>query len=273
MTRNHHTVNAVLDSENAYSFTGKERDEETGYSYFGARYYDCDLSGLFLSVDPMADKYPSISPYAYCAWNPVKLVDPSGDSCVFMDESAKQTFNNTYNKINTEILDLENKGKTTGFRYCELKKMKECFDGVICSQTTFYYSSTPNVDDKGNTILNGGATYVKPSVHGVCVDVCKNSEETIVHETRHAYGYHIGEWGVDKNVVINGCYGLINYDYMDEFEAYRMENYYENWMLGSSYKEDWQIRHDIKQLYGSNAHLSRIIPEFIQYSQKKPYKQ
>ena len=26
----------------------------------------------------MADKYPSISPYAYCAWNPVRLVDPKG---------------------------------------------------------------------------------------------------------------------------------------------------------------------------------------------------
>ncbi len=60
------------------TFTGKEKDAETGYSYFGARYYDSDLSGLFLSVDPMADKYPSISPYAYCAWNPVKLVDPDG---------------------------------------------------------------------------------------------------------------------------------------------------------------------------------------------------
>ena len=50
----------------------------TSFYYFGARYYDCDLSGLFLSVDPMSDKYPSISPYAYCAWNPVKLVDPDG---------------------------------------------------------------------------------------------------------------------------------------------------------------------------------------------------
>ena len=27
----------------------------------------------------MADKYPSISPYAYCAWTPVKLVDPDGN--------------------------------------------------------------------------------------------------------------------------------------------------------------------------------------------------
>ena len=64
--------------QNPSPFTGKERDRETGFSYFGARYYDSDLSGLILSVDPMADKYPNISPYAYCAWNPTKLVDVDG---------------------------------------------------------------------------------------------------------------------------------------------------------------------------------------------------
>ena len=61
------------------NFTGKERDEETGYGYFGARYMDHELMTMWLSVDPMADKYPAISPYAYCAWNPVKLVDPDGN--------------------------------------------------------------------------------------------------------------------------------------------------------------------------------------------------
>ena len=65
--------------------TGKERDSETGFSYFGARYYDSDILTGWLSVDPMADKYPSLSPYAYCAWNPVKLVDPDGeDPDIFM---------------------------------------------------------------------------------------------------------------------------------------------------------------------------------------------
>ena len=58
-------------------FSGKEKDSETGYHYFGARYYNSDLS-LWLSVDPMSDKYPSLSPYNYCAWNPMKLVDPDG---------------------------------------------------------------------------------------------------------------------------------------------------------------------------------------------------
>ena len=61
-------------------FTGKERDEETGYGYFGARYMDHELITSFLSVDRYADKYPSISPYAYCAWNPIKLTDPTGDT-------------------------------------------------------------------------------------------------------------------------------------------------------------------------------------------------
>ena len=74
-----------------FTFTGKERDEETGFSYFGARYYDSDLSVLFLSVDPMADKYPNISPYAYCAWNPVKFVDPDGRDGVLIVDTYKKT--------------------------------------------------------------------------------------------------------------------------------------------------------------------------------------
>ena len=61
------------------NFTGKELDEETGYGYFGARYMDHELMTGWLSVDPMADKYPSMSPYNYCAWNPLKLVDPDGN--------------------------------------------------------------------------------------------------------------------------------------------------------------------------------------------------
>ena len=61
----------------AYKFNGKEKDDETGYSYYGARYYTDRLS-IWLSVDPLADKYPHLSPYAYCADNPVMLVDPDG---------------------------------------------------------------------------------------------------------------------------------------------------------------------------------------------------
>ena len=53
-----------------FTFSAKEKDLETGLSYFGSRYYSSDLS-IWLSVDPMSDKYPSLSPYTYCANNPV----------------------------------------------------------------------------------------------------------------------------------------------------------------------------------------------------------
>ena len=42
-----------------------------------ARYYNSDLS-IWLSVDPLVDKYPNLSPYTYCANNPVGLVDKDG---------------------------------------------------------------------------------------------------------------------------------------------------------------------------------------------------
>ena len=41
------------------------------------RYYQPNLS-IWLSVDPMADKYPGVSPYTYCGDNPVRLVDVDG---------------------------------------------------------------------------------------------------------------------------------------------------------------------------------------------------
>ncbi len=65
-----------------YTFSAKEKDVETGYSYFGARYYSSDLS-VWLSVDPLSDEFPHQTPYAYCNNNPVILVDPDGRSPIY----------------------------------------------------------------------------------------------------------------------------------------------------------------------------------------------
>jgi RHS repeat-associated protein len=65
--------------EEPYLYTGKEIDA-TGLYYYGARYYDPDL-GRFMTRDPLAGKKAipqSLNRYAYCANNPITLVDPEG---------------------------------------------------------------------------------------------------------------------------------------------------------------------------------------------------
>ena len=99
------TFSSQISLENTLVFhsdsSGKEKDTETGYHYFGARYYNSDLS-LWLSVDPMADKYPSLSPYNYCAWNPMKLVDPDGaeiSTHIDQDGNVIAVFNDGDNSV------------------------------------------------------------------------------------------------------------------------------------------------------------------------------
>jgi RHS repeat-associated protein len=59
-----------------YRYTGKERDEETGFYYYGARYYAAWL-GRWTAVDPLGIG-AGTSVYAYANGNPVIFVDPDG---------------------------------------------------------------------------------------------------------------------------------------------------------------------------------------------------
>jgi RHS repeat-associated protein len=60
-----------------YTFNGKETDPETGLNDFGARLYDNRL-GRWLALDPLAKKYPELTPYNFVANNPLFFVDPDG---------------------------------------------------------------------------------------------------------------------------------------------------------------------------------------------------
>jgi RHS repeat-associated protein len=70
-----------------YKFSAKELDDESGYSYFGARYYDPNIS-IWLSVDPLSDEYPNHSPYTYALNNPIKVIDPNGMSTDWVETTA-----------------------------------------------------------------------------------------------------------------------------------------------------------------------------------------
>ncbi|WP_281631312.1 RHS repeat domain-containing protein [Flavobacterium luteolum] len=62
-----------------YLFNGKELDRETNLSYYGARYYDAKTN-LWLSVDKMAEKMPNFGTFVFSFNNPIKFVDPDGNT-------------------------------------------------------------------------------------------------------------------------------------------------------------------------------------------------
>ena len=70
-----HSTNTDFTSR--YKFNAKELDKETGWYYYGARYYNPSTS-TWLSVDPLAEKYQSFSPYNYTLNNPIYFIDPLG---------------------------------------------------------------------------------------------------------------------------------------------------------------------------------------------------
>ncbi len=66
-------------TENRWELQGKEKESTFGLNRigFGARTYNATI-GRFDRVDPLAHKYPSLSPYCYVANNPILYVDPDG---------------------------------------------------------------------------------------------------------------------------------------------------------------------------------------------------
>ncbi|HET6975285.1 MAG TPA: SpvB/TcaC N-terminal domain-containing protein [Pyrinomonadaceae bacterium] len=70
------TVRNQTETPNRYRYSGKERDEESGLYYHGARYYAPWII-RWTSCDPIALK-DGVNLYLYVRCNPIKLTDPSG---------------------------------------------------------------------------------------------------------------------------------------------------------------------------------------------------
>ena len=97
-------------------FAGKEDLSEPSLGLlplldFGARLYD-PLTLAWDSPDPLADKYPSLSPYAYCAGDPVNFIDPDGKRIIigsaFRRFMSKLGVNNYEAKVQSQIEELKN---------------------------------------------------------------------------------------------------------------------------------------------------------------------
>jgi len=199
LTRNYYQLNSSWNAP--YTFSGKEKDAETGYGYFGARYYDSGLS-IWLSVDPMSDKYPSMSPYNYCANNPVILVDPDGKYFKFAPSVTREQNSMFFDAV--RYLDKHN----CGGQYGMLKNSPRGYTILIST----------NPDDNGYNPETRTITWC-PYYAFLTANGNILSPGTILnHEMAHAALYEAAILNIQKNAEKYGS-TVANQMYIEEYNA------------------------------------------------------
>ncbi len=181
----------------SYRFNGKEYDQETGNYYYGQRYYDPKLS-IWLSVDRLAAKYPSHSPYNFVLNNPINFIDPNGDSVSY--NKFQDWLNVTFNSILS-------------------KEFRQNLHELKQSDEMYVFNGSDNPSGGGHTSTDGDDIYINYSFNSKDRDAGSGKATSLLHETEHAIQFEHGEFGFRKDK--SGTWQPSSYDLTDEMGAMR----------------------------------------------------
>ena len=167
-----------------FKYNGKELDLMHGLNLYdyGARLYD-PLVGQFTSIDPLCEKYYSVSPYAYCAGNPVNRVDldgrevrPAGNAELLMIQNTLPLEARQYvvlnadglidkqvlNSYNGSSLNFDNLKTLVNSSYIVDVRLDDHFEfadpnGITGNQIMSYFAYDPRYDeiDTNGETING----------------------------------------------------------------------------------------------------------------------
>ena len=225
---------SLLIPNGTYTFSAKERDPETGLSYFGSRYYSSDLS-IWLSVDPMAAKYPSLSSYVYCANNPMRLVDPDGEEFDTEIDEANQTItiHAVYYTTKKDAISLKKEldaWKKKGESFCYISEGKE-YSVHFNLEIRDFDDVDKAIDEFGKNKNDGMSNYFQinktvknhkhESINGINYEgnnmyVAKGQIRSIRHETGHSLG--LGDWNYGLMKSGGNVYGISKNNIISVFE-------------------------------------------------------
>ena len=224
-----------------YLFNAKELDNETGLYYYGARYLD-PTGAMWLSVDPMWETYAGMSPYNYCAGNPVKLVDPDGrkvtdefDSWLkseeriaadkLKDPSLSDKERREFEAVSIEATKLRESKQLYDIQFKDLTNEKRKNNMQYNAYTIYdtekdkvviVMNNTNERDNRGNlTNLDTRKPMTKAGI------------DDFAHEAKHCFQFEVGLHSFNEK----GEPGHL-YDYGDEVEAH-----YRGFLFGANSPE------------------------------------
>lgn len=212
-----------------FGFNGKENDNEVKYDPngdqivgsqqdYGARIYDPRI-GRWLSVDPLINKYPSLSPYSFVNNNPIYNIEVDGRYFTGNDANIK-AIQALYSKVCGLAADGTNE---------EAVAFKAALEKMDASNVEFHIMNTPKksyqVDDDGG---KGGGTTFDVDKNRVVIDIFnfgKRAEHAVSAEGRLAHELEHGSQFLRGEISFNGSAPdqSLTYDRTDEEKAFQVQ--------------------------------------------------
>ena len=155
-------------SAQPFKFGGKELEREGGADFydFEARRLDFAI-GRFTSPDPLCEQTPEISPYAYCAADPVNFIDPTGMTIEYGDS----------------VTDEQRKRMDNYNRTLSQSRLFTLIYNFLASDAAGIITINFGHLESSGQFVNGNITY----------DVVYGTEAAYIEELIHAFQYVFGQ--------------------------------------------------------------------------------
>ena len=259
---------AAADRNQPNLFSGKdlERMHGLGEYDFGARRLPSHLP-LWTTQDPCLEKYYPISPYAYCAGNPIRFIDPSG--CIIEDENGIiRELSEYINSVINSIIAIKSPEEFEQKRDLlhELFAISNRLSVLEKSDVTYSFNITAHIQGLDGSI---GETSYDPMNDKVLITASDHPNKSLLlgvvaHEATHGFQYEKVRLSITTDYSAHTLY-----DWEDEIEAFHVQDIITNMYLYTPNLKNKSVEY-ILGLVSKNAPLD---PEIIQVYKSLPDKQ
>ncbi len=218
-----------------YKFMGKELDRENGWDSYDvhARWLTSPIA-QWTTQDPLAEANPWLSPYNYCASDPLNNTDPSGQVIEDAEDIYKRHRNNIQHNLDNipiakELFSSKEDQEWLDMYARELSSTLKEYDELELSEQVYAIHSlsvnSSGKDKGGYTVYNPMNGKVEAFIDIFSGENADSKNAGIIsHEMKHLYQFERGNLSFNAKT---GAAGRL-YRLSNELEAYNRQAIIEN---------------------------------------------